>query len=91
MLDELREAEKLLKGRTGGYSGKYLSAEEFREALKDEIDSIEFGNKYDLIQIYLWFAPTTQWDDFAGSEGLDLGNGIFERVSRWRDGNNDVK
>ena len=85
LIEDLHEAEKLLDEYKGGYSGKFLSAEEFHEALVDAIDDIEFGNQTDLTRFYAWFAPTCEWDDFVGKEGEELGNRIFERVSKWKE------
>lgn len=84
LLDDLHSAEKLLSNYRGGYSGEFLSAEEFREALLEAIDEIEFGNRIDLTKFWIWFAPTCEWDDFVGQEGEDLGNRIFERVDKWK-------
>jgi len=86
LLEDLHKAERFLASKTGGYSGNFDSVEEFREALLDEIDWIEFNNKTDLNQIHQWFLPTGVWDDFTGSEGSELGNRISERVSRWEKG-----
>lgn len=86
LLDDLHEAEKLLSEYTGGYSGEFLSAEEFHLALIDAIDDIEFGNQTDLTRFWMWFAPTCEWDDFVGEEGEELGNKIFERADRWKKG-----
>ena len=83
LLKDLHKAEKLLSEYTGGYSGSFLSVEEFHEAFIEAIDDIEFGNQTDLTRFYFWFAPTCQWDDFVGLDGQDLGNKIFERVSNW--------
>jgi hypothetical protein len=87
LLEDLHEAEKLLSNIKVGYSGEFLSAESFHEALLDAIDEIEEGNQTDLTRFYIWFAPTSQWDDFAGAEGMELGNKIFERVNKWKKAN----
>lgn len=84
LLEDLHAAEKILAEYKGGYSGEFLSAEEFHEALLDAIDDIEFGNQTDLNRFWLWFAPTCAWDDFVGEEGIELGNRIFERVNKWK-------
>ena len=87
MLEDLHKAEKLLSNYKGGYSGEFLSAESFREVLLDAIDGIEEGNQTDLTRFYIWFAPTSQWYDFTGAEGMELGNRIFERVNKWKKAN----
>ena len=87
LLDDLHKAEKMLSQYEGGYSGEFLSAQEFHTALVDAIDEIEFGNQTDLTNIWIWFAPTTAWDDFVGKEGIELGNRIFARADKWKKGN----
>lgn len=84
LLEDLHKAEKLLANFKSGYSGEFLSAENFHDALLDAIDDIEEGNQMDLTKLYIWFAPTSQWDDFTGKEGMELGNRIFERVNKWK-------
>jgi hypothetical protein len=92
LLDDLEKAAEMLSHFEGGYSNQFIGAEEFHNALEVEIDDIAEGNKNDLSQIWIWFAPTTSWDDFVGLEGMDLGNKIFERVDKWRKGNRiDIK
>ena len=83
LIEELKRASELLSEYKGGYSGEFLSAEEFYGALINEIKSIEQGNKTDLTRFYFWFAPTCEWDDFVAEEGEGLGNKIFARVSKW--------
>lgn len=89
LLKDLHLAEELLAGFTGGYSENFLSAENFHKALEDEIDRIEFGNEIDLSRLYLWFAPSSVWDDFTGESGQDLGNRIFERLAHWHQSQNE--
>jgi hypothetical protein len=66
----------------GGYSGEYLSAQEFYKDLKASINEYKNGDNSKLDQFYIWFAPTCQWDDFVGKEGESLANEIFEIISR---------
>lgn len=84
LLADLHLASEMLSQREGGYSGKYLSVEEFKFALDEAIDDIEGGNKIDLSFFYYCFAPTCEWDDFTDENGIELGNRIFERVSNWK-------
>ena len=84
LLEDLHLAEDMLENYTGGYSGEFLSAEEFADALSDAVYDIEFGNKSDLSKFWIWFAPTCTWADFVGMEGTDLGNRIFSRVNKWQ-------
>jgi hypothetical protein len=78
----LEKAEKIVSEYEGGYSGKYLSAQEFHKDLKYSIIDYRNGDDTKLDQFYIWFAPTCQWDDFVGSEGENLANEIFEIVSK---------
>ena len=87
LMTDLHKAEKMLSEFKGGYSGEFLSAEEFHRALVDKINDIELGNQIDLNDLWIWFAPTCAWDDFVGKDGLDLGNRIFERVNNWKKNN----
>ena len=84
LLEDLHSAERILSKYKGGYSGQTLSAEEFHEELVEAIDDVEFGNRTYLSRFWNWFAPTCEWDDFMGEEGVELGNRIFERVDRWK-------
>lgn len=84
LLEDLHLASEMLSQREGGYSGEYLSVEEFKLALDEAIDDIEGGNKIDLSFFYYCFAPTCEWDDFTNENGTELGNRIFERVSKWK-------
>ncbi|NOQ73568.1 MAG: hypothetical protein GQ574_16300 [Crocinitomix sp.] len=84
LIQELDEAEKLLSQFSGGYSGDFMSAEEFHEALKTHIIVLKKGDLTVLDDLWFWFAPTCAWDDFVGMEGQDLGNSIFAKLSRLR-------
>jgi hypothetical protein len=84
LMNELHKAEKLLSGYKGGYSSGFLSAEDFHSALVEEIDDIEFGNKTDLSILHLWFAPTCDWDDIVGLEGVELGNKTYSILDNWK-------
>jgi hypothetical protein len=78
----LDKAKKIVSKYEGGYSGEYLSAQEFHKDLKSSIVDYRNGDDTKLDQFYIWFAPTCQWDDFVGSEGENLANQIFEIVSK---------
>jgi len=78
LLELLDKAEKLASEFTGGYSGEFLSAEEFHLALKDSINRLKQGDKTQLEELNLWFYPTSCWDDFIGRDGQDLANQISE-------------
>lgn len=89
LLEDLHKAEKLLSESKSGYSNQFNSAEEFQIALEDFIDDIEYGNQIDLSQLWIWFAPTCDWDDLVGKDGAEIGNRIFERVDHWKKHNSD--
>lgn len=78
LLELLDEAEKLAGQFTGGYSDHFFSAEEFHKGLKESITKLKKGNLDELDTLFVWFAPSYDWDDFVGSDGLNLGNEIFE-------------
>ncbi len=64
----------------GGYSGEFLDAQEFASALAKATQSIENGERTNIQDLLGWFAPTCAWDDFAGSEGIPLGNEIYSAL-----------
>lgn len=82
LINELKIAEKILSDYSGGYSGKYSSAEEFHSDLVNRIEKLENGDITVIDELWIWFAPTCQWDDFVGN--LELGESIFQKL-------NDIK
>ncbi|WP_142724440.1 MULTISPECIES: hypothetical protein [unclassified Chryseobacterium] len=79
LINGLRQAERMLSEFSGGYSGQYFSAEEFHKDLKDHIFELENGNKAVLEDLFIWFAPTCQWDEFVGD--TILGERIFQQIT----------
>ena len=77
----LGKAEKLASKFQGGYSGQFLSAEEFQEALSDSINKFKQGDNTQLDKLHNWFLPTSCWDDFTGKDGQDLANEIRRLLS----------
>lgn len=77
---DLKKAERILTEYSGGYSGEHLSAEEFHKDLVDRITKLENGDERVIEELWVWFAPTCQWDDFVGN--IDLGERIFKRLNR---------
>src|SRR5438128_114503 len=73
----LDSAEELASHFTGGYSNHFFSAEDFHAALADSIAKLKSGDTDQLDILWLWFAPTCDWDDFIHGEGEDLANEIF--------------
>lgn len=78
LINDLKDAEKILSEYSGGYSGQYFSAEEFHQDLKDRISKLENGNKAVLEDLWIWFAPTCQWNEFVGD--AILGERIFQQI-----------
>jgi hypothetical protein len=76
LIELLGQAEKLASEFRGGYSGKFLSAEEFHRALSDSISKLKKGDKTQLDTLHIWFLLTSCWDDFIGTEGQVLANEI---------------
>ncbi|MFQ3639150.1 MAG: hypothetical protein SNJ62_03965 [Chloracidobacterium sp.] len=83
LIEELKTAYQLVAQYEGGYSGEFFDAREFAEALKKAITLCESGDDTCVRKLWLWFAPTTAWDDFVGSEGMELGNSIFEKLEQY--------
>ena len=81
LIDLLDKAEKLASKFQGGYSGQFLSAEEFHQSLLDSINKFKQGDKTQLDKLHIWFLPTSCWDDFIGIEGQTLVNEISELLS----------
>ena len=79
----LEKAERYLSEFRGGYSGQYISAEDFHQDFKLELDKLKNGNNESVNTFWIWFAPTYHWDDFTGSDlnSEKYGNTIFEKLS----------
>ena len=80
LITDLKKAEKILSEYSGGYSGEHLSAEDFHSDLVDRIKKLENGDESVIEDLWVWFAPTCQWDDFVGN--IDLGGRIFQRLNK---------
>jgi hypothetical protein len=77
----LDEAEKLVGKFSGGYTNNFFSAQEFHTALADSINKLKAGDIDQLNDLWLWFAPTCDWDDFIHKDGEDLANEIHPLVT----------
>jgi hypothetical protein len=88
LIEELKDAHQLVAQYEGGYSCGFFDATEFAVALKESIILFESGDDTCLKNLHLWFAPTTAWDSFVGSEGIELGNSIFEKLGQYIAENN---
>jgi hypothetical protein len=78
LIELLDKAEDLVGQFSGGYSGQFLSAEEFHSAMVDSIIKLKSGDNSQLEKLNIWFLPTSYWDEFVGSEGQDLANQISD-------------
>ncbi|MBI5944307.1 MAG: hypothetical protein HY864_08055 [Chloroflexi bacterium] len=89
LVEELKDAYQLAAQYEGGYSSGFFDAKEFAAALKEAIILFENGDDDTSVKnLWLWFAPTTAWDTFVGSEGIELGNSIFEKLEQYIAENN---
>mgnify|MGYP001795342216 CR=1 FL=1 len=82
LISDLKKAERILSEYSGGYSGEYLSAEEFHRDLVDRIGKLENGDETVIEDLWIWFAPTGAWDDFVGD--INLGERIFQQLDLLR-------
>jgi hypothetical protein len=83
LIKELKNAYQLVSQYEGGYSGNFIDSKDFAAALKDAIALFESGDDTIVKNLWLWFAPTTAWDDFVGLEGTELGNSIFGKLEQY--------
>lgn len=84
LLAELKKAHELASQFTGGYSERFFGAEEFANALGITISEFENGNNAVVDDLYLWFLPTSDWDDFIKMEGLELGQRVSDLLAAYR-------
>jgi hypothetical protein len=82
LIELLDKAEHMARQFSGGYSGQFLSAEEFHLALVESITKLKNGDNSQLDTLNIWFLPTSCWDDFDGSDGLDLANEISDLLHK---------
>ena len=82
LLNLLHKAGRLASEFQGGYSGQFLSAEEFHTALSESISKLKQGDRTQLDRLHLWFLPTSCWDDFVGKDRQDLANEISGLLSK---------
>lgn len=80
ILKYLKQAESNLSNYSGGYSGEFLSAEEFHKKLSISISKLENGDDTVIEELWIWFAPTCAWDDFVGD--IELGELIWNKLDK---------
>ena len=83
LLADLKKACEIASSYSGGYSGEFLDASEFYRALVEAVAAFENGDDSQAVTLLGWFAPTTEWDDFIGMEGMDIGNSIFSQLQAY--------
>lgn len=81
LIFRLEEAEQLAAQFSGGYSNNFISAEEFHVALSETILHLKEGKTAGLNKLWLWFAPTCDWDTLIQEDGMALGETIFTLLS----------
>jgi len=80
LISLLKSAENISQQYSGGYSGEFLSVEEFSTSLSLSISKLEKGETDKLKTVYSWFSPTSCWDDFVGMEGVELAEKICAKL-----------
>jgi len=82
LLIELKKAQWIASHYKGGYSDHFLDVSDFVIALRKAIVMLEAGDDSCIKDLWLWFSPTADWDDFVGKEGLELGDSIYKELDR---------
>ena len=82
LLELLDNATETVREYSGGYSGSFLSAEDFHKELKLAVDRLKSNDMTVLDKIQTWFLPTSAWDDFVGMDGIHLGNSISDLTAK---------
>lgn len=80
LIQDLKQAEQIASQFTDGYSGSFSSAETFHKALSETISRFENGDDSAIDELWIWFAPTSHWDDFVRDSNLV--NRIFEHLKQ---------
>ena len=89
LIKDLFEAAELLRREGDTLFSSFDSSEQFAKKLDEIRLSLEERsiNPIKLIRSFylrklakIWFAPTSDWDDSIGINGLKLGNDLFENL-----------
>ena len=83
LIEELKRAHKVAANYVGGNSGEFSDAKEFASALNETIQNFESGDDTCVKKLWIWFAPTSAWDDFIDSDELGLGDSVFEKLEQY--------
>jgi len=83
LIDELKRAHNVAEKYEGGNSGEFLDAKEFASALNEAIQNFESSDDSCVKNLWLWFAPTSVWDDLIDIDETELGNSCFEKLEQY--------
>ena len=86
ILNLLDEAEILAGEFSGGYSNRFISAEQFHDALKSSIQNLKSSDLNEIKTLSIYFSPTGSWDDLIGKEGQNLANEIYDLLKSIEEG-----
>ncbi len=84
LVETLWWAEEVTSGFEGGYSNQFIDASDFHKALKSSVAKFENGDDSVLEKIYVWFLPTSDFDDFVGFAGMELANEICKLIEQYK-------
>ena len=84
LINTLWRAEEIASEFEGGYSERFIDAKDFHKALKASIIRFEKGDDTVLDEIFLWFLPTSDFDDFVGFAGMDVANEVCELINQYK-------
>ncbi len=82
LITALEAALDVARQYRGSGSNNFYDIEEFCGVLEEVIAGFKAGNLMRLDDVWLWFAPTCDWDDLIGLPGFDFGNRVYELVER---------
>lgn len=76
LIIDLKQAEKILIESAGSNS----VATEFHTELVESITRLENGDKSVISDLWIWFTPTFEWDDFG--RDVNLGEKIYQQLNK---------
>ena len=80
LIADLEQAVEMSSHYSGGWSDHHRSAQEFHLDLVKKVEMLKNGDRSVLGELSVWFAPSYDWDDFVGEEGMALANRISEKL-----------
>ncbi len=87
LFNDLDKAEKILSVLSGEYSENFTDLEEFYKEFVEELNDLKYQNVPDFERICIWFGPSSAWDEFVGTNGMELANLIYNRANKWNKAN----